>query len=203
MQILKPPSRTRLLIAGFVAATCLTAGIAVAAPVAGKPDRQTASQPTAVVSLDASHGKTWIYFNLARGAQVTPATPEDSIEWDLAFQRHRIKSNGGESGKGGVAVAKLDHQDFDALVVAPAKGYVTDSNKPTGNTIGDLHFAFLGDDAWYTYSQEHKLGAKPRVYVVKTTAGKYVKLQMFGYYDAAGTSGHPRFRFAEIAPPKP
>jgi hypothetical protein len=201
MQILKPPSRTRLLIAGFVAATCLTVGIAVAGPAAGKPDRQAASQP-AVVSLDASHGKTWIYFNLARGAQVTPATPEDSTEWDLAFQRHRIKSNGGESGKGGVTVVKLDRQDFDALAVAPATGYVTDSNKPTGNTIGDLHFAFLGDDAWYTYSSEHKLGAKPRVYVVKTTAGRYVKLQMLGYYDAAGTSGHPTFKYAEIEAPK-
>ncbi|MNL29014.1 hypothetical protein D3C87_1506850 [compost metagenome] len=155
-------------------------------------------------SFDASNGQVWIYFNLTSRSQVTPATPETSGEWDLAFQRHRIKSNGGDSGKGGVSVTWLDAQDFDALKTAPSPSkstYVIDSHAPTGNTIGDRHLAFLGNDGWYTYSDTHKLGAKNRVYVVKTTGGKYVKLQMLGYYDAAGTSGNPRFKYAEIDPP--
>jgi hypothetical protein len=195
---------TRLLIAGCAAAVCATAGFAApdASLAADKPDRKSTDRIASTISFDASDSGTWIYFNLGGNAKVTPKTPENSTEWDLAFQRHRIKSNGGDSGKGGVSVAKLDHQDFDALTVAPTDGYVTDSKKPTGNTIGDLHFAFLGDDGWYTYAKNHKLGAKDRVYVVRTTAGRYVKLQMLGYYDAAGTSGHPAFKYAEIAPPR-
>lgn len=182
---------SKLALAGLLAGGLASCAASAEAVPAG----------AATLAIDASDSKTWIYVNFARRSPILPPTTEPPAEWDLAFQRHRVMTNGGDSGKGGVAVAKLVDQDFDALTVAPATGYVTDSHKPTGNTIGDLYFAFLGDDPWYTYSAEHKLGAKPRVYVVKTTGGKYVKLQMLGYYDAAGQSGHPQFKYAEIQAP--
>jgi len=201
MQHTRRPLATHLLILA-ISALALAGGEAASA----RPPPPGAARS---MQINATSPESWIYVNLSHGAQVTPATPEASSEWDLAFQRHRIKSNGGESGKGGVSVAKLDGQDFDALTTAPSPAqipYAVDSNAPTGNPIGDRHFAFLGDDGWYrtdTSKMPPLITPKEnRVYVVRTSGGTYVKLQMLGYYSDAGTSGTPSFKFAEIEAPQ-
>ena len=208
-------SWTRLALAGLVAASLAGCAADLVTTPGDENENKTPSDTQTVYGtvrtqqIDATASEAWIYFNLTSHALVTPATPEDSTEWDLAFQRHRIKSNSGDSGKGGVSVTWLDAQDFDALKSAPSASqstYVVDSNEPTGNAIKDLHFAFLGDDSWYqtdTSKMPPIISPKEnRVYVVKTTGGKYVKLQMLSYYSDAGTSGNPKFKYAEIEAPQ-
>lgn len=154
--------------------------------------------------LDASVKETWIYYSLATHAVVTPEKPEDSKDWDISFRRSKIHSNGGDSGKGGVEVAKLVDQDFDALTVAPADGYATDDGKTRADmpVDPDTYSVFLGEDSWYVYGAGHSVTPKAnRVYVIKTAAGKYVKFQMLGYYSDDAKSGHPKFKYAEIEAP--
>lgn len=62
--------------------------------------------------IDATKTDQWVYFNLANNAVVYPVDPDNSDEWDLAFQRFKIKTNSGVSGTGGVRVAALKSTPF-------------------------------------------------------------------------------------------
>jgi len=148
--------------------------------------------------VDASSSDTWIYFSFLSGGEVIPADPATSIDWDLAFQRFHIISNGGASGSAGAAVAVIPDQPFDAVLEAPVEGYVADL--PDGDdddTVVDS--AFEEGDDWYDYDQAtNRLSPRPRVYVVQTGRGTRYKLAILDYYDAAGSSGHPLFSWAEL-----
>mgnify|MGYP007063485045 CR=1 FL=1 len=48
---------------------------------------------TTTTRIDASAEDTWVYFHLGGASEVTPTAPEDSPDWDLGFQRFKIKSN--------------------------------------------------------------------------------------------------------------
>jgi hypothetical protein len=207
MKTLKP-TWMRLALTGLVAASL--AGCAADLVTNADTDKKQETEKHVVDGtvhtrqIDASNKDVWIYYSLATNAEVTPETPKDSKDWDLSFRRSKIHSNGGDSGKGGVEVAKLDNQDFDALTTAPADGYATDDGKFRTDMPNDpdTYSVFLGEDSWYNYGAGHSVTPKEkRVYVIKTTAGKYVKLQMLSYYSDDAKSGYPKFKYAEIEAP--
>jgi hypothetical protein len=148
--------------------------------------------------VDASDAEVWIYFSFLSGGEVIPADPATSIDWDLGFQRFHVKSNGGASGSGGGSVAVLVDQAFDAVLTAPSEGYVSDL--PDGDdddTVVDT--VFEEGDGWYDYDETtNRLSPRPFVYVVQTGRGTRYKLAILDYYDAAGSSGHPSFSWAEL-----
>jgi hypothetical protein len=123
----------------------------------------------------------------------TEHAPSDKV-WDLWFRRFEVRSNGGVNGEGGVEVAVLPLADFATLKRAPGGGWVSD-------TIDDT--AFNAGDGWYVYDPSvHLLKPRDIVYVVRSAEGAYFKLQFTSYYDDAGGSGHPTFRWAPVeAPP--
>ncbi|PID38356.1 MAG: hypothetical protein CSA24_00180 [Deltaproteobacteria bacterium] len=156
---------------------------------------------TFTTHVNATSDERWVYLDLATGREVEVADPQASPAWDLGFQRFQIKSNGGISGEGDVAVAILRDQAFDTLKEAPKDGYVVDAVDSDDVGVTD-DLAFLIDGAWYSYDvKTHTLTARKTVYVVRTQAGRYVKIQLLAYYDDVGTSGHLRFRWAELDPP--
>jgi len=148
--------------------------------------------------VDASSSDVWVYFSFETGAQVAPGTPSDSADWDLGFQRFHIISNGGASGSGGAAVATLVDQAFDDVVAAPSDGYVADQ-PDTDDDDTVVNSAFEEGDGWYDYDQTtNRLSPRALVYVIQTARGAHYKLSILDYYDAAGTSGHPTFAWAEL-----
>ena len=153
--------------------------------------------------VNASDKAAWVYLDLDTGEELDVPTALATQAWELAFQRFKIITNSGISGPGGVGTAVLPGADFDALVQAPAEGYREDRpDGADGNT--DLDSAFLEGDGWYAYSlSEHRLKALDRVFVIRTTAGRYAKLQLTDYYSAAGSSGYLTFRWAPLEPPAP
>ena len=160
--------------------------------VGGSVDRQ----------VNASDMTSWVYLQLASGKEVSPTDPQSSTEWDLALLRHQIKVNGGISGRGGVEVALVAGTAFSALTAAPQSGYVTDQVDSTDDDA-DPDYAFVQRGTWYDYNvMTHVLTPKNQVYVVRATGGAYYKLQMTGYYDMAGSSGYPTFRWATVAAPQ-
>ncbi|MCA9689479.1 MAG: HmuY family protein [Myxococcales bacterium] len=152
------------------------------------------------VTIDARDETRWVHFDLEAGAEVTPATPEDSPEWDLAFSRFNVAVNGGTSGSGGVVVATLAGVTFDEVAQAPADGYVTDevSSIPEPMEL-EPGYAF---DLWYDYDPiTHALSARGLIHVVRTVEGAYYKIELLDYYDTAGSAGFVSFRYEPIEPP--
>jgi hypothetical protein len=151
-----------------------------------------------ITRVDASDSEAWVYFSFVSGGEVIPLDPLNSSDWDLGFQRFHIISNGGASGSGGAAIAVLDEQSFDAVVAAPADGYVPDQ-PDSDDSDSVVNSAFEEGDGWYAYDEmTNRLSPRSNVYVVQTARGASYKLALLDYYDAAGSSGHPSFSWAEL-----
>jgi hypothetical protein len=153
--------------------------------------------------IDSSDKETWVYFSFSYSRDIEVKDPSTSGEWDLAFQRYTIKTNGGISGSGGVEVAIVEGKAFDTIQYAPREGYIKDE-KDGSDTDDNPDLAFLVQDAWYSYNpQTHALSARDRIYIIKTAEGNYIKLQMTGYNDKEGKPGFPTFKWAKIRAPQP
>jgi hypothetical protein len=167
-----------------------------------------------VTQIDATDPERWVYFSFLDGEVDGPA-PADDTGWDLAFRRSNIKVNGGHSGAGRVAVAVLSGLPFSDVEQAPVDGYESDrslatpddSDRPDFIDDDGTDFVFgrandASSNGWFDYDPvQHVLSPADVVFVVRSTDGRFYRLRMLDYYDAAGTSGFPTFRWSEIAPP--
>lgn len=155
---------------------------------------------TTTTVVNASDHEVVIYLDLGTGEEKTPNTPEDSMGWDLAFQRFAVSMNGGVSGIGGVE-AKLIEESFDGVSIAPVGGYETDeADGPDDNEDSDLFFDRAGT-VWYDYDPEtHVLTARDVTYVVRSAEGDFYKIRFEDYYSVAGTSGYLRFTWGQVDP---
>lgn len=152
-------------------------------------------------TVDASVNEAWVYLDLDARRELPVDEALTTQDWDLAFQRFKIISNGGVSGPGGVAAAALTGTSFEALTRAPESGFQADETDGTDEN-SDLDSAFLKGEGWYYYDLgKHRLTARETVYVVRTTDGGYFKLKLLGYYDGSGNSGHVSFEWASVTAP--
>ena len=53
-----------------------------------------------IVTIDASSWDDWVYYSFELEDIVDIVNPESSLDWDIAFQRNNIRTNGGESYMG-------------------------------------------------------------------------------------------------------
>ena len=58
------------------------------------------TQQEYLVTIPATSYSEWVYYSLSSHSIVSINNPENSLEWDLAFQRKHIKTNSGLSGPG-------------------------------------------------------------------------------------------------------
>lgn len=140
----------------------------------------------AVVTVDASTGEDWVFFDFSRGSVVD--SPMPTREWDLAFRRYRIIVNGGPDFAGDGGVLPLTGAVFDSLVIVPKTGYVGSvlEGDPLNPTL----------ERWYDYSwTSHLLEPKPTIYAIRTADGRFAKLQILGYYCPEARPGCLTFRY--------
>ncbi len=188
----------------------------------GKPPGGTPLQAGATVALgnglyetriDAASYTEWVYFDFEAQNQISAADPLTEANWDLGFQRFKIKLNGGVSGNAGASVVALNGDDFTARSQAPNPfnpvlddrtdaGDANDACRPT--TSGVL-YAFLDSTAlpnacWFSYSTG-VLTPRDVVYVLRTGAVRYFKIKFVSYYGETGTSGKLKFQWGEVAAP--
>lgn len=153
------------------------------------------------IEVDGTAMEQWVYLRLDTGAEVSVSDAAGSREWDVGVRRYFIKLNGGTSGGCGSEASVQPGSDLAAITRAPAGGYVTDQPDSTDDDM-EPDYALSQSGGWYDYNvMTHALTPKAQIYVIKTCTGGYRKLQMTGYYDAAGTSGFPSFRVAPVAAP--
>ena len=140
-------------------------------------------------TVDARSPEDWVYFDFSRGSVVETAGPP-ALDWDIAFRRHRMITNGGDTNPLGQAgVAELSAVPLDSTTVVPEEGFVTDERRGDESRNRAL-------ESWYDYSWlSHILEPADRVYAVRTADGRYAILRFVGYYCPGGQSGCVTFRY--------
>ena len=136
-----------------------------------------------------------MYLDLDEGREMKGDEAFSTNDWDLAFKRMDISMNGGAGNPAGLVRAQvLTQSPFEGLTNAPADGYAQDGAERIFNSV---------EGGWYLYDLgAHKLVVRDALlYVVQTSDGAYLKLQMQGYYDDNGTPAIIRFRYAPILAP--
>jgi hypothetical protein len=153
--------------------------------------------------INSTGSTTWKYFSFAKNDTITVSDPLTSSEWDLAFQRYRIKTNGGLSGSGSGSAAnsyQKGQTGFDALKIIPdtatfsndgsvnvavQQGYTTYIVNPELYTWFSIELAALGT----------QIVPSDYIFFVKTANGKYAKVWFKSYYSAANVSGYVTFQY--------
>lgn len=135
------------------------------------------------VTVDASGA--WRYFDFSRGSVVEGPGP---LDWDVAFSRFRILTNGGAGFGGQAGVLPLGHVPFDSVTRVPDGGYTR-----VAEAADSVNPAL---ERWYDYSfTSHLLRPKPVVYALRTADGRYAKLEILGYYCPGAQPGCVTFRY--------
>ena len=138
---------------------------------------------TKLTVINASSEKNWVYFDFSRGG-VVEIHDKTSLEWDLAFRRSKVISNGGATNKFGKAgLINLGSPNFDRVVDVPTNNYTPDMSTKTETENPILL-------KWYSYNYlTHKLSAKANTYAMKTADSKYAKVKFLDFYCANKETG--------------
>ncbi len=144
-----------------------------------------------VVRIDATDEVEPVHYDFEREGLVASDLP-----WDLQIRRYVVALNGGSSGTGQGAAVALEG-GCDAVVEAPAEGWVEDAQDADGDGIDELA---LND--WYDYDVEtHVLTPRPLCWVLRSAEGDHYALEFLDYYDDAGTPAMLLLRWFAVAPP--
>ncbi|MBL7020582.1 MAG: hypothetical protein ISR86_08545 [Nitrospinaceae bacterium] len=144
---------------------------------------------TQVTTVNASSEKEYVYFDFSSGKPVRILDPS-SLEWDLAFRRGKVISNGGASSKLGQAgLIDLGVVEFDEVQEVPVDSYAQDVAAKTETENPVLL-------KWYNYNYfTHKLTAKKNSYAVRTADGKFAKFQFLSFYCDNKEAGCIKIRY--------
>ena len=79
----------------------------------------------------------WKYFSFKKGNFIeTPAKPNESLDWDVAFTRYYVKTNSGTSGKGKGGCIDSEETGFDAVTVDKNAAFTVDDSLSIMTTMG-------------------------------------------------------------------
>jgi len=153
--------------------------------------------------INSTASTTWKYFSFTTNDTVSVTDPAASTSWDLAFQRYRIKTNGGLSGNASGSAAnsfKKGQNGFDALTVVPdTTTFATDAS--ISIAIQQGYATYVVNPALYTWftlefaTQGTQIVPSDYIYIIKTSTGKYAKVWFKSYYSATNLSGFVTFQY--------
>ncbi len=177
----------------------LTAALAlVATTLLGCPDDPTEShdlgwiknsENASALEVDATSESDWTYVSFEKGVVARPTVPEESLDWDIAFQRYNVKTNGGTSGKGQGAASELGDQELETTTTAQVSNWTVDAVIEDARTdeLRSMNGVLSG---WYAYHFfKHELVSKYKLYAVRSADGRTALFKIHSYYDDAGTAG--------------
>lgn len=180
--------RLRFAYAGLLAATSVLWGC---------PDDPTKSNDLGWIKgsgngsethLDATSETEWTYLSFEKGLVPAPAKPEESLDWDIAFQRYNVKTNGGTSGKGQGAASDLGALDLQATTTAQVANWTPDAVIADARTDEprSMNAVLSG---WYSYHFfKHELVSDYHLYAVRAADGRTALFKIHSYYDDVGTA---------------
>jgi hypothetical protein len=164
-----------------------------------------------VFMYDCSDYTQWYFFSFEEGTVIGSCDAMDSlaneewrkrIDWDLAFHRQNIKSNGGISGAGlgGIMEYVQDEFNFDTVLEAPETGYIIDVPDSVVYDMsqmmsGKIGYAYTGlnpvtkDWAVLADMMSGLWTYASKVFIVRTAIGKYAKIHLMNFKSDRGASG--------------
>jgi hypothetical protein len=153
--------------------------------------------------INATSSTAWKYFSFAKSDTIVVTDPANSLEWDLAFQRYRVKTNGGKSGSGMGSAAnsyQKGQTGFDALkLVSDTSTFVIDADVSIAVQQG--YAIYVVNPMLYTWFNIELGGVATQIvptnyiYAVKTGTGKYAKVWFKSYYSATNIPGFITMQF--------
>ncbi|MCZ6874047.1 MAG: HmuY family protein [bacterium] len=145
-----------------------------------------------VYTVDARSKEIWMYFDFSR-ASVVAVQNLKIDDWDLAFRRHAIRSNGGATNAAGqAALLRLEGEDLKTVQEVPKGATFTSDVRAAKRLFPNNPVV----EKWYNYSYiSNILIPKPAVYLVRTQDGKYAKLRLLSYYCEGNISGCMTFEY--------
>lgn len=130
----------------------------------------------------------FIYLDLIKRTKVdiTDVQAQTSKDWDLAFKRWQIKLNSGDSGPGGVTVARVAGKTLAEVTAAPAGPYKADAYFDDKCNLSMDPIGGLGTELsdWYDYDTiTMRLTPMKEVWVLPRRDGQgHIKVQLTSYY---------------------
>lgn len=168
-----------------------------------KKDKTATPIQAQTFEINATGSTTWKYFSFAANDTVTVADPANSTVWDLAFQRYRIKTNGGKSGNGMGSAANSYQKGlagFDALkTISDTATFAVDDSISIAIQQGYAYYV-VNPTLYQWFSLEFapqgtQIVPSDFIYVVRTGTGKYAKVWFQSYYSATNLSGYVSFQY--------
>lgn len=153
--------------------------------------------------VNAASSTKWKYFSFEKNDTVEIADPLTSTDWDLAFQRYRIRTNGGRSGNGPGKAAnsyQKGESGFDALSVVPDTAtFAVDDSVSIAVVQGYATYVINPElYSWFTMemaAQGTQIVPSDYIYFIETGKGKYAKVWFKSYYSATNKSGYVSFQY--------
>ena len=175
-----------MIAATLVALTLRQPNVPMYAPTPPSPrDAGRALAGPVLYTVDATSPEQWRSFSFRAGSVMENAGPKD---WDLAFRRYQIITNGGPEFSGGAGIVDLGGVAFADVKSVPDKGYEV--------TAGGTDPRNPAIASWYRYGFiSHVLSPKPHVWAVRTADGRYAKMEIVSYYCPGSQPGCLTFRY--------
>jgi hypothetical protein len=142
------------------------------------------------IVADTGNVEIYTYYSLSENKIIDQADSSTN-KWDLAFKGTSVLTNSGVSGPGNGG-AIVQNGIFDEIIEAPTSGYAEDAS-------GALAIPTGSNNGWYYYTgsaQEPKHAILPlagKVILVRTSEGKYAKVEILSYYKGNPATNTPDF----------
>ena len=156
------------------------------------------------VTIPATSYSDWIYFSVEDNAVVNIDYPENSLEWDFAFQRKHIRTNGGMSGVGNgsayVDSSKVWSDYWGDLNDIPENAKWLEDRKHYDFYDLQTHTFVEGTknpalNSWGWFDDAYQLNPTNYVMFAKCANGTdVIKIWAYDYYDN-GAGGNVSFRY--------
>lgn len=190
--------RTKLFISVFAIALVL---------FSCKKDEEKPSLVAQSKVIDATSQTEWVYFSFEKDTVVGVSDPANSTDWDIAFRRYMIKTNGGKSGNGQAAVAIADttrtgEEGFNVLLTVNDNVQLTAddtvivySYNPANPSVPIITKHVLNPVLMNWYKREDTpngtmIVSRQWIYYFRTAKGNYSKFYIKNYYNDVGKSGY-------------
>ena len=177
------------IVGGWLLWSALRPAPAGFAPTSGQAIGAVRQAPAALqYTIDARNGSDWAYFDFSSGTAVS--TSQESLDWDIAFRRTDVITNGGATNPAGAGAAvelgtgPLEEAD------APAEGFLADVvDEERGLESPALH-------GWYSYNwTTHVISSHGHRYGVRTATGEVALITFLSYYCDDGSAGCITFQY--------
>ena len=167
-----------------------------------------------IITIPATSYSEWVYFSIDSNSVIVVDEPQNSFEWDLAFQRKHIRTNSGLSGpgEGGAIVDSVGTLDSGSYTWIDEWGNLNEI-PDYGNAIEWLTDISLNDfydlsthtfvegiknpalNAWGWFDETYYLNPTNYVMFVKAANGEdVIKFWAYDYYEN-NAGGNVSFRY--------